>query len=286
MVSIKVNAETRKVAVSEIKKLNYDKESYYYQKAEIELNKQNYTLYRIAERLSRANKLDNIPWRICVPINNGEFNAVASERNLITVYPILYDSYAGNISALAFIVAHEMAHNYLKHSSRLIKIAKTTQKSLEEEIENKQKRPDWLDPMSGRPQTEEIFLTEKTKNEECLSSVRKIEYEADKQAIIYMIRAGFNTEKAIEALEFIYNDEHSIDNESTTHPMTINRIHQIKALQKNLKNEELKKEGLLNFKSSHVLIYERSLDKKSIRINSKYTNSENPSDNFKEIFGK
>lgn len=283
---LKAHAEIKKNVVTQIKKSNYYNESYLYQKAEIELSKQNYTLYRIAERLIRANKLDEIPWRLYIPVNNGEFNATASERNLITIYPILYDSYAGNVSALAFIVGHEMAHNYLNHYSRLTKIVKTAQKSLNEEIENKQKRPDWLDPMSGHPQTQEIIQSKETKDEEILAITRQIEYEADKYALIYMLKAGFNPEKAIESLEFFYKDEHTLDNESTTHPITINRIHQIKILLKNLKLTELKNEGLINLKNSHALTYEKSLDKKSIRINSKYTNSEKPSDNFKELFGK
>ena len=75
----------KKILKPQVKTINQNKETYLYQKYETESNKYNYTLYRKTERLISVNKLDNILQRIYVPVKNDEFNAVASDRNLIII---------------------------------------------------------------------------------------------------------------------------------------------------------------------------------------------------------
>ena len=72
-----------------------------------------YKVYRIAERLIRANKLDYANWRIAIRKTPEDVNATAGSTNLITIHTALYDTFYNNEDALAFVIAHEMAHHIL-----------------------------------------------------------------------------------------------------------------------------------------------------------------------------
>lgn len=73
-----------------------------------------YTLYRIMERISRANQLDNLPWRVYVAPEY-DVNAFASDVNLISFYSGLLDRVHGDPDAIACVVGHEMAHHTENH---------------------------------------------------------------------------------------------------------------------------------------------------------------------------
>jgi beta-barrel assembly-enhancing protease len=283
-----------------------DIESELYQKARIELNKSLYQSYRIIERLSRANKLDEYSWRVYVPSGNSkdEINAYAKDGNLIVLFPVLVDILTDDVSSLAFVIAHEMAHNSLNHIAKMRKYIEQTN------IKEKESVAPWN--MKAEEMTKENILLsqaigfwsayfiyslqykdlQKNVNEEndqreqdCLAFSRKLEYEADKTALIYMIKAGFNVNRASRFSAFSKRLP-GAGQEPTTHPSAENRIWQINSAIKNLDIEKLKTEGALNFKNSKTLTYEKSLDKKSLRINSKYNSSENVNKPFELLFGK
>jgi beta-barrel assembly-enhancing protease len=73
-----------------------------------------YTLYRIVERLARANGLDNRPWRVAIP-QTYDINAFATNVNLLAFYNGLLDQIDGDPDAIACVAAHEMAHHTQKH---------------------------------------------------------------------------------------------------------------------------------------------------------------------------
>jgi len=102
----------QKVSVSK----QADLESEFYKKAEIKLDKQLYREYRVAERIIRANKLDNYPWVIEIP-NSKDYvvNAATAQGNLITIECGIMNTFYDDVSALAFVTAHEMAHEILRH---------------------------------------------------------------------------------------------------------------------------------------------------------------------------
>ena len=78
-----------------------------------------YKVYRIAERIIRANNLDYINWRISIQKTpDGEFNASSSSMNYIVINTGLYDTLNDNDDALAFVIGHEMAHQLLGHGQR------------------------------------------------------------------------------------------------------------------------------------------------------------------------
>ena len=86
-----------------------------YQQAKEELPEDWYLIYRIVDRIARANGLDNLPWRIVV-MPEYNVNAFATGANLIAVYGSMLDMLEGNSSAIACVIAHEMGHHLERHT--------------------------------------------------------------------------------------------------------------------------------------------------------------------------
>ena len=86
-----------------------------YQQAKEELPEDWYLIYRIVDRIARANGLDNLPWRIVV-MPEYNVNAFATGANLIAVYGSMLDMLEGNSSAIACVIAHEMGHHMERHT--------------------------------------------------------------------------------------------------------------------------------------------------------------------------
>lgn len=85
-----------------------------YEQAKAQLPEDFYMLYRVVERLSRANGLDNLPWRVDVA-QEYSVNAFAADYNLLAFYTGLLDTMHGDSSAIAFVVGHEMGHHTRNH---------------------------------------------------------------------------------------------------------------------------------------------------------------------------
>ncbi|MEM6448965.1 MAG: M48 family metalloprotease [Cyanobacteria bacterium P01_D01_bin.105] len=81
-----------------------------------------YLIYRIVERLSRANGLDEQPWRIRVT-ETDVFNATASDLNMLTFYGGLLEQLQGDTAAIACVVGHEMAHHTEQHAQEQTEVA-------------------------------------------------------------------------------------------------------------------------------------------------------------------
>ena len=86
----------------------------FYQKAETELPEEFYVLYRIVDKIARANGLDERPWRVNVSPEY-DINAFATDVNLVVVYAGMFDQLQGDKDAVACVVGHEMAHNAQRH---------------------------------------------------------------------------------------------------------------------------------------------------------------------------
>gem|GEM_PF-3056280 len=298
-----------KQKVSVVKKL--DLESEFYKKAEIQLDRQLYREYRVAERIIRANKLDNYPWVIEIP-NGSDYvvNAGSSQGNLITIEYGLVDTFYDDVSALAFITAHEMAHSILRHLYRQGRYDQVLSKNYQNDVNNTDQNLSDLIckyvilssvvgsygayniAKSGTDQGQQALENKKKEIEyDRQAFSRNCEYEADKLGLVMMIKAGFSPASCIKTFEFLKRMPETLE-EDSTHPATENRIWQIQTMLKNLNVAQLKKDGLYNIKKSKPLTYEKcfykdkgELRKKSIVINSKYA-TENPNDPFKIMFGK
>ncbi len=100
-----------------------------------------YVVYRLVERIARANGLDSTSWRIRI-MPEYDINAFATEANLLAFYSGLLDQLDGDASALACVVGHEMAH----HTERHIAIGQAEKQRLiaqfqleaEQEVNNEQ----------------------------------------------------------------------------------------------------------------------------------------------------
>lgn len=86
----------------------------FYQRARQELSEDIYLIYRIVERLARANSLDDKPWRIGI-VPKYDINAFATNVNLIAVFDGVLDQLDGDPDALACILGHEMGHHMKRH---------------------------------------------------------------------------------------------------------------------------------------------------------------------------
>ena len=81
-----------------------------------------YAIYRIVERIARANGLDEQPWRIRVS-SRDIVNASASNLNLLTFEGGILEQLHGDTAAIACVVGHEMAHHTRSHISESVELA-------------------------------------------------------------------------------------------------------------------------------------------------------------------
>lgn len=87
-----------------------------YKQAKADLPEDWYVIYRVVDRMARANDLDNGTWRVAV-VPEYDINAFATENNLIAVYAGLLDQLGGDASAIACVVGHEMGHHVKRHQA-------------------------------------------------------------------------------------------------------------------------------------------------------------------------
>ncbi len=85
--------------------------------------------YSVAERVIRANGLDDHPWRFQIS-NEYEINVYAGELNKIVIYKGFLDQIHGDDAALAFIISHELAHHTQRHFAQ----QKEAEASLKEKL--------------------------------------------------------------------------------------------------------------------------------------------------------
>lgn len=86
----------------------------FYKQAEKQLPQDYYVLYRVIERLARANGLDSTPWRVYISPKY-DINAFATQVNLLAFYSGLLDMVHGDTDAIACVAGHEMAHHVQNH---------------------------------------------------------------------------------------------------------------------------------------------------------------------------
>ena len=116
-----------------------------YDRAKKELPENVYAIYRIVDRIARANNLDRTPWRI-MAIQEYNVNAFATDINLIALYTGLMDQLAGDASGIACVVGHEMAHHVNHHiamgesekAALIEQYRKEAEIAVKQEVENTQ----------------------------------------------------------------------------------------------------------------------------------------------------
>lgn len=285
-----------------------------YKKAKQELNPHYYQVYRLTEQIIKANRLDEHAWRInLVGVENRrgnyDFNAETSNANLITIYPGMLDTFSGDLSAFAYIISHEMAHQLLDHlkkraymkeqTNNKIKMLEAKGKNLEKEGKNIAHRTnssrtssyglwglvettaDVYGTLRGDSKIKNINneITKisgqiKQERRNYFNFIQNQEYQADDLGLFLLLRAGFKPDGAIRAFSFLRRLPKVYDPEGT-HPPIESRLQAVQNRLKTIDIKKLKAEGKQNLDNSIILSYDYSLDGKSLKINSKYSSNKN-----------
>ncbi|MCD8378648.1 MAG: M48 family metallopeptidase, partial [Candidatus Gastranaerophilales bacterium] len=205
-----------------------------------------YDVYRVCERLIRANNLDYVNWRIAIR-KTKDFNAYSSDANFVMIYTAVYDTLYPNMDALAFVIAHEFSHHILGHGQRHLELVRDMK---------------YYKQFNGYYHYHKYM--------QCLKEIRMQEYMADAEAMVLLIRAGFDLNKAMEALNFL-DALPNIRSLYNTHPVASDRIASI-IQNANYYNPDWVYEGRENIYNSKVLKCKKSSDRVSMII-SKNTKS-------------
>lgn len=201
-----------------------------------------YKVYRIAEKLIRANKLDFINWRIVID-SDKDFNAYASATNCIIINTGALDTLSNNEDALALLIGHELSHSLLGHSAR--------KKELIQKV-NKAERMNYY--------WYHLYRTKKF-----FSESRKMEFAADAEGAKLALKAGYDLTSAKETISFMNTMGNAADSHST-HPNPKDRLASYDENRKYFMDEEWVKQGRYNIYNSPVLECVKSSDRHSLTI--------------------
>jgi len=272
----------------------------YYDKAKRELGEPYYSMYRIVDRLARANALDQRPWRVKVEPAY-DINAFASETNRLSIASGLIDQLAGDSAGLACVMGHEMAHHVHRHIALKLKDVATARQQVigqaeemaRQQMVKEQSRRNWgvltsilqqttgipvPVPIRGGDSPEELErkMNELATNAEqdLLAASRTMEMESDRSGYEYMARAGFDPQGCMRMLEVLARQSGA--EFETTHPAIPRRIEQMRQLIQTKPAATLAAEGKARLRASRALTYDLSNDRNSLRINSRIAGSSQP----------
>lgn len=223
-----------------------------------------YGVYRISERLIRANNLDYVNWRIAIRKSPDDFNAASTAANFVWINTALYDSLYTDEDALAFVLAHEMSHHILGHSQRQAELFKrlfniynyTYASSNGETV---------TDATAGLL----VNATRTVQLKRVYDEIKMMEFMADTEAFILLTKAGYSPYKAMNALNFLDalpNVKYLIE----SHPIAKERI---ASANENISytNPDWINEGISNIYNSEVLPCKKSSDRVSFIISKSKT---------------
>ena len=219
-------------------------------------------LYRITERLIRANNLEHTNWRITLIKDSENVNAYASDSNHISIYTALYDSVCNNEDALAMVIAHEMAHNILGHQQRQAEMIVKYDKIRAAAIGSTANSTNIITTSTGLVTASGALAYKK----HLYNEIKMMEFMADTEGLNLLIKAGYDPNKAIYTLKFLETMP-NIKAFFETHPIASERL---KSAKENitLSNPDWVEEGKVNIYNSKVLPVKRSSDNISIVISS------------------
>ncbi len=273
-----------------------------YQQAKEELPEDLYALYRIVERIARANKLDEKPWRILI-VPEYNINAFATNLNRIALYNGILEQLTGDASAIACLIGHEMAHHTEKHTALtpgekvalIEKIEREAQREALAKKQNAQVRATGISigrsaarifggragrfgssvlgnvsrqrSKSVQEKIDKIVAEKKEELEQTLAEEsRKRELEADEVGYLYSVKGGFEAEGCLRMMKVL--EQTSSAEFDTTHPAVPKRIEALKDLMVKFPATSLALEGGAIISETEPLTYDLSKDRKSLRLNS------------------
>lgn len=214
-----------------------------------------YRLYRIAEKIIRANRLDYQVWRIGVTREDAAINAYSTSGNYINLYTSMIDSFIDNDDALAMVIGHEIAHILLGHQKR----SADTLVRLE--------RLKKLIKMGN----DAAYIKYEILRRKYLIDSKNMEFAADVEGAKLAIKAGYNPDSATDFIHLAETYTSGKDYDSS-HPNTQKRIENFQQNLRYVPTEQYKQWGRYNIYNTDILKVTPSSDRKSIVIMSSGNN--------------
>ena len=286
-----------------------------YQNAKTQLPPDFYALYRIVDRLARANEYDTRPWQV-VRVAKYNTQAFGKNANLIPIYNGALEQLGGDASALACMISHEMAHHKQRHQvinnvEKAELIAQFREEAAEKVLNRKRK----TSPVAAvgnfvvkrvigatigtvvngvlsnrsdrrfRKQQRRINTIVEKKTAQLEENIqkqnRKDEFEADKIAYLASVKAGFDKQGCLRAMS-VLNRTAGVKFDRN-HPTIKERIAALKAVMEKSKNQSLVEEGKENLVQTQPLTYNLSANQTFLRVNSRHGAS--VGDDIDRMFG-
>jgi beta-barrel assembly-enhancing protease len=288
-----------------------------YQQAKEKLPSDLYAIYRIVDRIARANEIDSHPWQVKI-VRKYDAYGFASEENLITIPSSVLNQLVGDSSALACLIGHEMGHHVKRHTGVsetqkaewLTKIKEET----EQEVLGTKKTssaestvsyvggaianhvlPGFLGNIvngvlekrnTNRAEQAEKrikeIIAQKTEdlNQRLALQSKEQELEADQMGYLTSTRAGFEPEGCLRALNILAKTSEF----ETAIPPTALRIESLKDFMTKNPPQTLAKEGETRISATQPLTYDLPKNSESLKINSRHGAS--VADDIDAKFGK
>lgn len=210
-----------------------------------------YRIYRIAEKIIRANQLDFINWRLSID-STTEFNAYNSDTNNITINAGMLDTFRDNDDALAQVLGHEIAHGILGHAKKQAKYDAKVRRAY-------------------RIGSYTAYLYAKKRANKVS---RDMEFEADIVGAKLAAKAGYDLSKSKEVITLL-NTMYYADELNSDHPDNKKRLQNFEQNRTYFMESEWKKQGIQNLYDSKVLMCEKSSNRNSIILLRNTTNRKN-----------
>ena len=214
-----------------------------------------YRIYRITERIIRANRLDYQVWRIGITREADDINAYSTSGNYINLYTSMVDTFIDNDDALAMVIGHEIAHILLGHQKRssqtLVKLRR-----LKKQIQ------------MGNQYAVLSYATLKRKY---IIDSKNMEFAADVEGAKLAIKAGYDPESATDFINLAATFDSGKDFDSD-HPAPEKRLENFRQNLRYVPTEQYKQWGRYNIYNTNILRVTPSSDRKSIVIASSGSN--------------
>lgn len=202
-----------------------------YASAKKQLSPDYYILYRVVDKLARANNIASGSWRVKIT-NEYALNGFADEANLIVVPKSAMEQLHGDADALACMVGREISHHVRKHKA----IGPAEQAALKKQIQeeamaqaqsNENSKRGWgmglglvggifgvntggiqnaVNANTDRATAKMIQEKEAELNKRIAETSARIEKEADEDAFVYLVRASRDPKGCIRYLDVISRD--------------------------------------------------------------------------------
>ncbi len=215
-----------------------------------------YRIYRIAEKIIRANNLSYLNWRIGIYRDSTSPNAFNANVNYIAISTSLYDTFANNEDALAMIIGHEMGHALLGHQERSMQLLEKMEKVARI-------------AKGGGLASNATYAAMRRKY---IIDSKNMEFAADVEGAKLAAKAGYNIDNGTAVLSY-FNTISTKADLNKDHPNAEKRLENLRQNRKYFVEEEWKNAGEYNIYNSNVIPVSLSSDRASIIINS--TSEEN-----------